>query len=275
MRVLQRDGISFNYVDQHWAESGTAEQLPFVFQHGIGGTLSQPTGVMDPLPEGVRLLSMDARGHGETTPVGAPARFSFETFADDVLALLDHVGVARAVIGGISMGAGVALNLALRHPGRVAGLVISRPAWLDGPMAALGHYQQIATLLRDYGPVEGKRRFSDSGDFVTLREESPDAARSLLGQFDEPRALEGCARLETLPYDRPFASLADLASVEVKTLVLATDHDPVHPRDYGRAVAENIPGARFHQVTSKSESAEAHTKEMYAQICGFLAEIRD
>ena len=59
-----------------------------------------------------RLLTLDCRGHGATEPLGEEARLNFSAFADDVVALLDHLGIEQAIVGGISMGAGVALNLA-------------------------------------------------------------------------------------------------------------------------------------------------------------------
>src|SRR5262249_57034897 len=98
----------------------------------------------------IRLLCLDARGHGQTQPLGDPSALTFDVFADDLVALLDCLGIGQAIIGGISMGAGVALNIAVRYPERVAGLVLSRPAWLDGPMPPenVARYAAIARLLR-------------------------------------------------------------------------------------------------------------------------------
>ena len=78
----------------NYTDVGTG--LPLVFEHGIGGDVRQP----------------------------------FDRFGDDLIGLLNHLGIARAVLGGISLGAGVALNAATRYPERVAGLVLGRPAWL-------------------------------------------------------------------------------------------------------------------------------------------------
>ena len=94
--------------------------------------ISQPAGIFPPM-SGVRLLSLDCRGHGGTRPLGPRTSSPFSSFADDVAALMDHLGLQRAVVGGISMGAGVALNLAFRYPQRVVGLVLAHPAWLDSP----------------------------------------------------------------------------------------------------------------------------------------------
>src|SRR5207244_2936176 len=111
-----RDGLNF-----HYREAG--DGLPFVFQHGLGGDVSQPFGLFRP-PPGFRLLAFDCRGHGETRPLGDPEKVGIAPIADDLLALLDHLRIGRAVIGGISMGAAVALNFTLRYPQRVAGLVL-------------------------------------------------------------------------------------------------------------------------------------------------------
>src|SRR5262249_11354645 len=115
-------------------------------------------------------LCLDARAHGLTQPMGEPSDLSFDIFGDDVIALLDHLGLRRAILGGISMGAAVALNVAVRYPERVDGLVLSRPAWLDGPMPPenVARYAAIARLLRRVGA---------SGDW-------DQALRRALAEFD-------------------------------------------------------------------------------------------
>src|SRR3954452_4933919 len=113
MPTFCHEGLNFHYRDD-------GRGLPVVFQHGLGGDLTVPLGLFSP-PEGVRLVSFDARYHGETRPLGDPSKLTFHTLADDLLALLDHLAIDRAVIGGISMGAGLALNFAIRYPERTSG----------------------------------------------------------------------------------------------------------------------------------------------------------
>src|SRR5262249_45939313 len=79
-----------------------------------------------PLSSRYRIIAPDLRGSGNSRS-GAP--LTFDRLADDVEALLDHVGVERAVIGGVSGGSGVAVRFALRRPGRTAGLVVVRPIY--------------------------------------------------------------------------------------------------------------------------------------------------
>src|SRR3974377_2478119 len=99
------------------------------------------------------------------------------------------------------MGAGIALNLALRYPARVRGLLLSRPAWLDGPMEGRQLYFEGAALIRSKGIEEGQRAFLASSTYARLHQESADVANSLLRQFEAPKAKERVSRLEEMPRD--------------------------------------------------------------------------
>src|SRR5262245_58925857 len=141
MPFFASDNIKFHYLDQ-------GDGIPFFFQHGLGGDATAVSGLLGTL-SGVRLIALDARGHGETKPLGDIKKLRFDLFADDLIALMDQLGIASAVIGGTSMGAGVALNCALRHPKRVAALILQRPAWLNGPRPHnVEAFAMIAKLLK-------------------------------------------------------------------------------------------------------------------------------
>ena len=76
-----------------------------------------------------RLISLDCRGHGRTRPLGDRQFLKFNSLTDDITNLLDYLNLSKVVIGGISMGAGVALNFAVRHPERTRALILSRASW--------------------------------------------------------------------------------------------------------------------------------------------------
>jgi pimeloyl-ACP methyl ester carboxylesterase len=173
MPGFQHDGIRFNYRDE-------GAGMPFVFQHGLGADLTQPFSLCHPAPEGIRLIAFDARAHGQTTPVGPVERISLKTFADDLAALLDHLGIQRAIVGGISMGAAITLNFTLRFPKRVIGLVQSRPAWLDGPHPwNVAMFSLISRLIREHGPARGKQLFLETPEYRDTLDRWPDVATSL------------------------------------------------------------------------------------------------
>ena len=272
MPVFERDGAVFNYLD-------VGAGVPFVFQHGIGGDLGQPLRVFRP-PHGVRLLSFDCRAHGDTVSSADPTELSFRTYSDDLIGFLDHLGLARAVVGGISMGAGVALGVAVRYPERVAGLVLSRPAWLAGPMPdrTVALFDRLAGLLRLLGSTAAGGRGLDWAQhalaadrrFSVIATRYPDTARSLRGQLTSPRAVDGVARLERLPRDRPIARLRDAAGIRAPTLVIAHRHDPLHPFAFGAALARTIPGARLARVTARSIDEQRHADEVHDALVEFV-----
>jgi len=246
---FRHDGLDFHYLDE-----GTG--IPFVFQHGLGGDVSQPSGLFRP-PDGVRLIALDCRGHGETRPLGDPAKLCFDYFAADLAALLDHLGVERAVVGGISMGAGVALNFALRYPQRTAGLVLSRPAWLDEAMPAhLRVYPEIARAIRAHG-VEKARE---------MLRHLPEVAV----QLDSPRAEETAEKLERIPADAPHRDRCQWASLRIPVLVLGNRNDTIHPFAFAEELARAIPGAELREITPKSADAALHAAQVQSSIQRFL-----
>jgi pimeloyl-ACP methyl ester carboxylesterase len=263
MSVFHHDGIVFHYRE---AGSGT----PFIFQHGLGADSSQPFGLFKP-PTGIRLVGFDCRAHGQSLPAGDLEKIGLAHFADDLCALLDFLGIPKAVIGGISMGAAVALNFALRFPERVLGLVLSRPAWLDGPNPwNVTMFGLVARLLREHGPAAGQQLFQQTPEYLETLRLYPDTAKSLYLQFESPRALANVENLVRIPPDRPSSDRRDWAGIKVPTLVLANRHDPIHPFDYGHTLGEWIPGTELKEITSKSISVEQHGRDVQMHIENFL-----
>jgi pimeloyl-ACP methyl ester carboxylesterase len=245
--------------------------LPFVFQHGLGGDRRGPLELYAYQPH-VRLLALDCRGHGKTRPLGPIEKLRFAAFAADIVALLDHLGVERCVAGGVSMGAGVALALALRYPSRVAGLLLVRPAWLAEPSPPnLDGMAAVGRLIGAHGVEEGRRLFLHSPLHRQLMQESPYTAAALLAQFDEPRAADSWPRLVHLPADAPNRDAAAWGGISAPTLVLGSQADPVHPFAYAEALAAAIPGARLAELPAKTLDAPAYTRAARAEIAAFLA----
>ena len=263
MPFFDHAGLRFNYLD-------LGQGVPFVFQHGLGASVQQPLDLYLPQP-GFRFISMDCRAHGETRPLGDPRRLRFDTFADDLLALLDALAVPQAVVGGVSMGAGLALNFALRYPARTLGLVLSRPAWLDRPLPDnLLSLPRIAHYLRQFGPEAGFEQYQANEGWDALVAASPDTADSVARQFADAWAVEAVARLEQIPNDVPNRDRAEWAAIRVPTLVLANRQDPVHVFEYGQVLARAIPGAEFKELTAKSVSRDRYRLESQTTLADFL-----
>jgi len=253
----------------HYKEGGSG--LPFIFQHGLGADVNQPFGLFKP-PASIRLIALDARGHGQSE-TGPAEETSLSAFADDLVDLIKYLELPGAVLGGISMGAAIALVFALRYPAKALGLVLSRPASLDRPnpfnqkMFAL-----IAVLIKTVGPEEGLRVFQELPEFKEIKREFPDAANSLSNQFKHPRAREMATNLNRIPNDSPLNDIEEARSIACPTLILANKKDPVHPYEYGVRLAEAIPGAQFRELASKSVDVNQHLREVQQFIQEFLSQ---
>lgn len=95
---------------------------PVVLAHGILMDSQMFAPQIEGAGAGCRIITWDARCHGETESTDDP--FTYWDLADDLKGLLDHLGIEKAVIGGMSQGGFVALRFALRYPGRVSALIL-------------------------------------------------------------------------------------------------------------------------------------------------------
>ena len=110
------DGVSLA-----WAERGAPAAPPVVLLHALGESRTDWEPVANRLAERHRLIAVDLRGHGDSD---WPGVYSFQLMADDVLRLLDHLGLAVVTLLGHSMGGGVAYLLAEQRPDRVDRLIL-------------------------------------------------------------------------------------------------------------------------------------------------------
>jgi pimeloyl-ACP methyl ester carboxylesterase len=249
--------------------SDNGDGLAVVFQHGLGGGEAQVTQTF-PGNAGCRRITLECRGHGAST-LGKSRPFSFDMFANDVLAAADEAGLERFVAGGISMGAAIAMRLACRHPDRVTGLVLVRPAWtFDSAPANMLPIAEVADLILDHGYERAKAVFAESQTAARFRREAPDNLVSLLDYFDRPDAAQFAEVLADIAADGPGVSVDDAAALTVPTLIIGNALDAVHPLSAAHTLAAAIPGAVFAEVSPKSLDSGRHFAELHTQITSFL-----
>jgi pimeloyl-ACP methyl ester carboxylesterase len=198
--------------------------------------------------EGYRVIAYDARGHGRSGAALNSRAYGYDRLALDLEAVLDTLGLERAVLAGASMGAHTAVRFALRHPERVLGLGLITPSFDPAsPLedAALNQWDALAQGLREDG-VEG---FVDAYDFSTLpaelRATVEQVVRQRLAAHEHPDVVADA--LEAVPRSHPFEALSELTDIEVPTVVVASrdEADPGHPLAVGERYAREIPHARF------------------------------
>jgi pimeloyl-ACP methyl ester carboxylesterase len=258
-----RDGIVLRGCD-----IGTG--LPVLFQHGLGGDAAQVAEVF-PEGRGFRRLTLECRGQGRSEQ-GDARSLSIATFAADVLAFADARGIGRFVVGGISMGAAIALQITVRHPERVLGLALARPAWLwQKAPPNMRPYAEAAEHLRSADLAQGRAAFERSAVARDLRQAAPDNLASLLRFFtvENPKAL--ASLLTAIAGDGPEVGEADVRRISAPALVLGTEVDAVHPLDFARQLADRIPGARLAEITPKATDRACYVREFRTELGNFLA----
>lgn len=256
------DGCRLAFLDE-------GEGLPVMWQHGLGADRGQPSEVF-PAVHDVRRITLECRGHGQSD-LGDKNRISIAQFADDAVALLDYLGVERAVVGGISLGAAIALRIAALHPDRVLGLVLARPAWVDeqGPKH-LRIYREVADLIATSGSEDGKAQFEQSPSLAVVQAVSPDNAASMRWFFDRANPASTVALLSRIPAEGPGISRNRMLALVLPTLVIANDQDYVHSLATARDLASLIPGAVFREITSKTVDRARYVSEFKAALADFL-----
>ncbi|MGL4488723.1 MAG: alpha/beta fold hydrolase [Rhizobiaceae bacterium] len=254
---LGRDGVILQGLDD-------GQGLPVIFQHGLGGDEGQ---VAEIFPHSdYRRLTLDCRGQGQSQ-AGNAEDFSIQTFSDDVIAFADARGIGRFVIGGISMGAAIALRIAVTCPSRVMALILARPAWrTEKAPENMQVIAQCAQYLRQ-GDRDG---FAGSETARMLREIAPDNLASLMSHFDKPNPHMLARLLAAIAADGPGVTQADVRTVSVPTLVIGTGQDYIHPLSHAEWLAQNITHAQLVEITSKVVDKTKYVTEFKAALAAFL-----
>ena len=261
----RRAGLRFNV-----AESGDGATL--LLQHGLCGDAAQP---QDLFPPGIgwRCLTLECRGHGGSD-AGASDGFSIAAFADDVASLIEARAFAPVALGGVSLGAAIALRLAALRPKLVRALVLVRPAWLDEAAPAnMRPNALVGDLLAGFPAPEARARFEASPIAQQLQREAPDNLASLRGFFSRQPLAVTRDLLRRIAADGPGAAPDQIAAIAAPTLVIGCARDVIHPLALARSLAEKIPFARFVEVAAKADDPLLYRYDVRAALAAFLKEI--
>jgi pimeloyl-ACP methyl ester carboxylesterase len=226
------------------------EGPPAVLCHGITATRRYVVhGSRALVRAGHLVVSYDARGHGESDPAPAGEGYGYPWLVAD----LERVVAARLgederfLLAGHSMGAHTAVAYALRHPERLAGLVAIGPVYTGAVEPdSLAYWDGLAAAL-EAGGVDGFVSYIGASQAADprWRDSVLRFTRERLLLQRHPAAL--AEALREVPRSRPFESLADLESLRVPALVVASgdEADPGHPRAAAVAYAEALPRGRL------------------------------
>lgn len=227
------------------AEAGQGPAVVFV--HGFGGSSFSWRGVLPVLAARHRVVALDLPGFGWSER-NARIALDHRAQARRVRELLDHLGIAAAVVTGHSMGGAIAQHLALEAPERVAGLVLVAPMDASAPLRR-GHLRarrqlfmagvRAVTMVRPVALAAVRRALrSMVFDPATVSDE-------LVAGYAEPLMRPGTAAcVAKMAADVSDEPAADVSRVGVPTLVVSGERDPVIPLERTARLAAKIPGAR-------------------------------
>jgi 3-oxoadipate enol-lactonase len=190
--------------------------------------------------EGFRLVSYDARAHGESDPGDG---YEYSDLAADLVSVLESRSIERAVLVGHSMGAATAIRLALERPELVTGLVQITPAYAGEPYrddADLAYWDRLAAGLEADGADGFMRAFDPPAD-ERWREPVLKFTRQRIERHLHPEALAQAVRV--VPRSEAFDGLDRLAEIDVPALVVGSrdDSDPAHPLAVAEEYARRLP----------------------------------
>jgi 3-oxoadipate enol-lactonase len=219
----------------------TGNGPPLVLLHGLTATrryVLQGSRLL--AREGFRLVSYDARAHGESDPGDG---YEYSDLAGDLVEVLAKRGIERAVLVGHSMGAATAIRVALERPELVMGLVQITPAYAGEPYrddADVAYWNRLAAGLEADGADGFMRAFDPPAD-ERWREPVLKFTRQRIERHLHPEALAQAVRV--VPRSEAFDGLERLAEIDVPALVVGShdDSDPTHPFAVADEYARRLP----------------------------------
>lgn len=248
-----------------YADQGTGSRV-VVLVHGLlmdGRMFDKLVPVL--VRAGFRVITADLPGHGGSDQPHDMTAYSMTQYGHDVIALLDHLGVGRAVVGGTSLGANVALEVAVLAPERVRALVVEMPVLEHGLAGAGALFVPLALALRVSQPtmraVSRWTRRIPRMFFMT----------DLLLDFLRRDPGSSLAVLDGVTFGRVAPPPADRRRITQPTLVIGHPADPIHPFSDADQLARELPNARM--VTARS-IAEWRTRpaRLDGELVAFLEE---
>ena len=209
-----------------------------------------------------RVVTPTLRGfHGSPATDGSPV--SMDAYADDVVALMDALGLGRAVVGGLSLGGYVALSLALRHGERVAGLVLANTRATADSAEGAAHREVLAADVEARGAQAVVDSYGDRPFGPDCAAAAKDRVRGLIGRQPPAGLVSGLRGMAQRP-DRSTR----LGAIRVPTLVVAGSHDVYTPPADGLAIHRGIEGSRFVELRGAGHLSSVDSPQAFHAAVG-------
>ncbi len=246
-----------------YREHGSGDRV-IVLTHGLLMDSRMYTALAPALAaRGHRVVTVDMLGHGASDHPHDMTVHSMTHYGRDIIALLDHLKIQQAIIGGTSLGANVSLEAAVLAPDRVRGLVLEMPVLENGISAAAAAFVPLALALRTTQPV--MRALAS----LTRRIPRTYWLADLLIDFVRRDPASSLAVLDGLTFGRIAPPVHARRQLQHPTLVIGHISDPIHPFSDADATAHELAGAQLLQARSIYEW-RVRPGRLTAALCNFL-----
>lgn len=219
---------------------------------------------------GNRVITMDPLGHGESSRPSQTWQYSMTAFARQTIALLDHLHLDRAVLGGTSLGANITLEVGALAPRRLTGMVVEMPV-LDNAVAACAVAFTPLLLALKFGQPAMRGLARAAG--AVPRGRLPFLAQlglECVAQDPAPSA----AVLAGILYGQVAPDHRERIRLQTPTLVIGHPRDPVHPFSDAGMLASELPNGRLLDAHSILELRQ-HPQRLTGHIARFVQECWD
>lgn len=230
---IDLNGITLAYGDR-------GHGLPLVLIHGFPLCRKMWRPQAEALARaGCRVITPDLRGFGETGLTSGMV--NMDVYADDIVALLDHLGIDKAVTGGMSMGGYVLLNLLERHPDRVAAPIFITTKAGGDDAAGKDRRTALAEASRVQGILPVEEAFRNLLFAPETLTDNPELVDEVLGWIRATDPLGAAAALIAMRDRKDYVLL--LGGITQPALVIGADQDQAVPEENLRVIAEGLPDA--------------------------------
>jgi pimeloyl-ACP methyl ester carboxylesterase len=237
--------------------------------HGLGGDRQQALGIVDGLARAdLAVLAPDLRAHGDTPLVGEAANFTFDALIEDIVALLDQLGQSRkpVYIAGISMGAALALRIAVSGRLDVRGMALVRPAFDGRPMPPNLAVMPVLARLLEGDPAVARQSLLRSPEYREIAGVTASGAASVLDQLTKPLAQERAIRLAEVPKNVAWRDEREIERLEVPALVVGADRDVMHPLALSQKTADMIPAAKLVEIVPRDRDPDGYQRQLRVAV---------
>lgn len=279
--ALADDGgqfVNINGIKTYYVEYGSPRHATLLFLHGFGGSTFSWRYLMGPLAQaGYRIIAFDTPPFGLSAK---PRQFRYDLTAQTAFAIqfMDALGIAQATLVGHSLGANIAMRMAIHHPDRVQRLIL-----IDAAINHLGKTPRWLAHLLDLPPIRFAARFAlrlllrpqPMARFIaSTHQNRKPLATAEVRAYLRPKQIRGwdMGLLDLIPH-AITGRIPDehIQSVQAPCLLVWGDNDPVIPIEWGLRLRQLLPHAQWKEYPHTGHSPmEENPQHLTQDILSFL-----